>query len=65
MPRDEVLKNIERVAADSLPLGDEWEYRRLLELYQQLDPGLQHRLVEGGLGSDNPEIREAAEDFRV
>jgi hypothetical protein len=64
MPRDEILRNIERVAADSLPLGDEWEFRRLLELYEQLDRGLLKRLVEGGLQSENPEFREAAEDFR-
>jgi hypothetical protein len=63
MPGDEVLGNIESVPEDSLPLGDEWEFRRLLELYEQLDRVLLKRLVERGLQSQNPEIREASEDF--
>ncbi len=65
MPRDEILVNIERVAADSLLLGGEWEFRRLLELYDQLDAGLLRRLVENGLKSENEEVREAAEDFKA
>lgn len=64
LPRDAVLQSIERVAADSLPLDDEWEFRRLLEIYEQLDRGLLHRLVETGLVSSNSEIKEASEDYR-
>jgi len=64
LPRDAVLQSIERIAADSLPLDDEWEFRRLLEVYEQLDRGLLRRLVETGLMSSNAEIKEAAEDFR-
>ena len=64
MSRDQVLRDIEQVAADSLPLDDEWEFRRLLEVYEQLDRRLLERLVETGLASKNSEIREAAEDFR-
>jgi hypothetical protein len=64
MPKGDVLANIERIAADSLPLGDEWEFRRLLELYEELDRGLLARLVELGLSSGQAEVIEAAEDFR-
>ncbi len=64
MPRDAVLANIESVAAQSLSLSDEWEYRRLLELYAQLDQGLLRRLVTHGLSDSNQEVREAAEDFK-
>ena len=64
LPRDAVLQSIERIAADSLPLNDEWEFRRLLEVYEQLDPELLQRLVETGLASSNAEIKEAADDFR-
>ena len=64
LPRDAVLQSIERVAADSLPLDDEWEFRRLLEVYEQLDRGLLRRLVEVGLASSNAAINDAAEDFR-
>lgn len=63
LPRDAVLQSIERLAAESLPLDDEWEFRRLLEVYEQLDAELLRRLVETGLASSNPEIKEAAEDF--
>jgi hypothetical protein len=63
MPKDTVLANIESVAAQSLSLSDEWEYRRLLELYAQLDQGLVQRLVAQGLGDANSEVREAAQDF--
>ena len=64
MSRDAVLQSIERIAADALPLNDEWEFRGLLEVYEQLDRGLLRRLVESGLASDNEEIKEAALDFR-
>ena len=64
LPRERVLQLIEDVAAETLPLSDEWEYRRLLELYELLDKGLLQRLVAAGLASGNPEVREAAEDFR-
>jgi hypothetical protein len=63
LPRERVLEIIESVAAETLPLSEEWEYRRLLELYQDLDAGLLQRLVASGLASDDPAIREAAEDF--
>lgn len=65
MPRATVLATIESVAAQSLSLSDEWEYRRLLELYAQLDRGLLRRLVTQGLSDANPEVREAAEDFKA
>jgi len=63
LPRSQVLEHIESVAAATLPF-EEWEYRRLLELYEQLDAGLVQRLVSRGLASTDADIREAAEDFR-
>ena len=64
LPRARVLEVIESVATETLPLSEEWEYRRLLELYRELDAGLLQRLLTGGLASDDADIREAAEDFR-
>jgi hypothetical protein len=64
MPRQWVLERIENVAAESLDISDEWEYRRLLELAAILDAALLQRVVALGLGCDDPEIQEAAEDFR-
>lgn len=64
MQRNEVVESIERVAAHALNLDDEWEFRRLLELYEQLDKGLLRRFIETGLESSNNEVREAAEDLQ-
>src|SRR5262249_52691036 len=63
MPRPWVLAHIERVASEALDLSDYWEYRRLLELAELLGPELVRRLVPLGLGSSDPDVREAAEDF--
>ena len=42
---------------------DEWEYRRLLELYWLLDKKLVKRFALQGLKSENPDVVEAAEEF--
>jgi hypothetical protein len=64
LPREWVLERIHRVAKRVLNLtGDDWEFRRLLEVYEKLDRGLLQTLVAAGLKSDNEGIREAAEDF--
>ena len=63
LPREQVLEHIESVATATLPF-EEWEYRRLLELYEQLDTGLLQRLVARGESSSDADIREAADDFR-
>jgi hypothetical protein len=63
MPRDLVLQNIEALAPLTLPLDEDWEYRRLLELFAELDAPLLQRLITRGLKSANPEVREAAQDF--
>jgi hypothetical protein len=63
-PRAWVLEQIEQVAVEALDMSDYWEYRRLLELAVLLDAGLVQRFVRRGLGSADPEVREAAEEFR-
>lgn len=63
MPRDAAVNSIERVASRCLSLEDAWQFRRLLELYAQLDLELLQRLVREGKMSSNSEIREAAQDF--
>jgi hypothetical protein len=47
----------------SLNLGDEWEYRRLLEVLHDLFPELLPEYVNRGLAAKDAEIRETAEDF--
>lgn len=63
VPRVWLLANIERYAEPLLQLQDEWEYRRLGELYTQLDDALLERLVIRGLSSQDEGIRQAAHDF--
>jgi hypothetical protein len=63
-PRAWVLEQIEQRAIQSLDLSDEWEYRRLLELAEMLDADLVQRFVAIGVDSKDPDVREAAEDFR-
>lgn len=63
LPRDWVVQNIEAFAESLLALGDEWEYRRLCELYYLLDRRLLQRLVDRGRASDNEAIVEAASDM--
>ena len=64
LPKKWVLDNIHPIATEVLSLSDEWEYRRLLELYQMLDKELLTKLITIGLKSNNPEIKEAAYDFK-
>lgn len=64
LPRDWVLQHLQAVATQVLDLSDDWEYRRLLELARLLDAELTARLVAIGIGHDDPDVRDAAEDFR-
>ena len=64
MPRAWVLTNVFPVAEETLDLADFWEYRRLLELCELLDAGLLQRFVTVGLGSTDPDVQLAAEDFK-
>lgn len=63
LPRQWVIDNIHSIAQEVLNFFDEWEYRRLLEVYEELDKGLLKKLVAIGLESSNEEVREAADDF--
>lgn len=63
LPRPWLLKRIEGIADRTLNYDDDWEYRRLLELYERLDAGLLSRLASSGIASPNDDIAEAAQDF--
>ena len=62
-PRAWVLEHIEWVAEPLVQLNDDWEYRRLLELYEGLDAGLLLRLEKRGLQNSDVDIRDAGSDF--
>jgi len=63
LPRQWVLGTIERTAEALLDWEDDWEYRRLLELYQLLDQTLVHHLVARGLTNSNRAVRETAQEW--
>ena len=67
LPKDFLLANIEKsaeaVLRDAMKHEDSYEeYRRLLELYIEIDPDLTKRLAERALESDDEDIREAGSD---
>lgn len=64
LPKDWTVERIKHIAASMLDLNDEWEYRRLLEVYERLDKGLLTQLIDRGLQSKCDEVREAAQDFQ-
>jgi hypothetical protein len=63
LPRDWVLERIEDSADAVLASGGEEEYRRLLELYVDLDADLTRRLATRATHHDDAGVREAGNDF--
>ncbi len=66
LPRDWVLAHIEAVAEPFLSSDDPYiwdDYRRLLELYNELDRELTLRLAHRAVAHADPDVREAGEDF--
>ena len=63
LPREWVIANIHSEAEPYLANGTYEEYRRFLELYQLLDPGLTTNLAARALSHSDPDGREAGRDF--
>lgn len=64
LPKIWLLANIEKRVEGLLADGTDEEYRRLLELYINLDRELTEKLVKKALHQDDVDIREAGEDFQ-
>ena len=64
LPKTWLLENLEKSAELLLKNGTDEEYRRLLELYFEIDNSLTERLAKRALQHDDPDIREAGEDFQ-
>jgi hypothetical protein len=64
LPKDWLLENIEKSAELILNQGTDEEYRRLLELYLEIDLNLTRKLAEKALENDDDDIVEVGEDFR-
>jgi len=65
LPRQWVLQHIEQLVAKTLNLDDDYEFRRLLDVYRNLDDGLVNRLVDRGLASDEEDVRDVARHHRL
>jgi hypothetical protein len=65
LPKDWLLQHIEPVAENILVNGTDEEYRRLLELYLQIDDNLVNKLIERAQLSSNSNIQEVGQDFKL
>ena len=63
IPRDWVLEHIEELVQPIVEAEDDYEYRRLFEVYEKLDKTLAHELAQRALASPDSAISEAGEDF--
>ena len=63
-PQSYLLAQIESSAEIVLENGTDEEYRRLLELYLEIDISLVRRLIDRALKSSDPDIYEVGEDFQ-
>jgi hypothetical protein len=63
LPNEWVITHIEEVAEPLLVNGTYDEYRRLLELYVEIDTELTKHLAQRAIQSTDLDIREAGEDF--
>lgn len=64
LPKMWVLANLEKSAEPLLQDGTDEEYRRLLELYIDIDREVTQRLALRALQHDDPDIHEVGEDFQ-
>jgi hypothetical protein len=56
-------RGLERLVLDVLAGASDWEFRRLAELLDRVDRTLLAQLVELAAASEDPDIREVADDF--
>jgi len=63
LPREWVLDRINEEAEPYLKDGTDWEFRRFLERYCELDSGLAINLARRAAAHPDAEVREAGEEF--
>ena len=63
LPHAWVLSHIEAAAEPMLRSGDDWVYRRLLEVYRHVDTDLTRRLALRAVGNRCPDIQAAGREF--
>ena len=57
-------QHLSPIVDSTLDLRDEWEYRRLVEMLFVANSPETQKYIDIGHASDDPDIREAAEDFQ-
>lgn len=63
LPRDVLVSQIESLTKPLLSQGGDDEYRRILELYMEIDPGMTFRLAQRAAADPDPDIAEAGAEF--
>lgn len=63
IPKPWIIQNIEKHSQPILAKGSYDEYRRLLELYSLLDKDLAKKLAARAVQHQDPEIKDAGEEF--
>lgn len=65
MTREWLLAHIEQQVVPLLMRGGEEEYRRIAELYAEIDASLLERHVQRALAHANQDVREVGQDFQT
>ena len=63
LPRHWVIEHIEELAEPILQTDDDWEWRRLIEVYDGLDKNLAKKFALRAISHPNSEIKEVGEDY--
>lgn len=63
MDKEWLRNNIQDISSACINFGDEWEYRRFVELIEITIPDLLEWILEIGKRSTNEEVREVVADF--
>jgi hypothetical protein len=64
LPRAWLMERLPAAAEPLLRLEEYWEFLRLMEIVEALDADFLRTLIERGMRSPDPEVREVAEEWR-
>ena len=65
LPKEWICKRIKDLVFKSINIYDDWDYRRFLELSKLISTELLEWAITISNNSQNPDIIEAAEDFKT
>jgi hypothetical protein len=64
LPRAWLMERLPAAAEPLLQLEEYWEFLRLMEIVERLDEDFLRTLIERGMRSPDPDVREVAGDWR-